>query len=268
MTESMNMTLPFFARHLVLIIPVLLAACETVPVPRPQLAPLPPRSVMSAANTRLREELPVVRIPLAGGLSYHSVTHCQFNESLSLATGGTAKRSSIITVKPIRNRLLITVTSGAVSSTILIDQQGKLFDYNIVDMVTGKRTTPESFAIYARTSLAEVRAKYGPNVSGAHIIKGESWLPMFVKTSADVDDTIANLLAEDDSVWGAYVYRGTTWYHGTAAAVIDITRKLDSRPRDAPVVIGFDIINLKTMLPMLHVLDAGSTFRLEQMVCI
>lgn len=233
----------------------------------PQQNPPPPRSTLSTEAQELRTRLPVETVPLKGSLWYRPVARCQFAEYISLGNKGSATNTTAITVKPLDNRLLLTKTTGKDVSTILTDQLGKLYDYNLIDSVTRQRSTPESFAKDARRWQAQARSTEAAVAPAAHMVKGVTWLPEFTARSATPGDTIAVLVGENNLVWARYVYRGAVSFKKSPGAVVDIVQTSDAQSKSGTVLIGFSIINLRTMLPLVHVFNAGQNYRLEQLEC-
>lgn len=222
--------------------------------------PPPPRSMLDAEAEQLRTRLRPEAVPLKGSLWYRPVARCRFVEARS---PGTAGNPATMTVKPLANRLLLTKIAGKDVSTVLLDRQGKLYDYNIIDPVTRRRVTPESSAADARRRPASPRG----GAIAASASRGVVWLPEFKAASAAPGDTIATVVADDGSIWGRYVYRGGVTYRNSPGAVVDIVREPGGPHKSGAVLAGFTIINLRTMLPLLHVLSDGSGYRLEQVEC-
>lgn len=79
-----------------------------------------------------------------------------------------------------------------------------------------------------------------------------------------VDATVARIADENGNTWAIIKYRGMMEFHGINSAVFDYVMATPSASRQQRVVSGFSIVDIRTMMPLLLVLDAGSEMQLIQ----
>src|SRR5687767_1244515 len=91
-----------------------------------------PATTLKASNRLVRSQLSI-RPELLVGAFYRQVPSCTYDQVR--AAGGSAPTTTraALAVKPVRDRLLVTLTDGSRSSTALIGADGTLHDFNLVD---------------------------------------------------------------------------------------------------------------------------------------
>ena len=88
-----------------------------------------------------------------------------------------------------------------------------------------------------------------------------------MKPEFHVGDWVAILPGEDLNPWAAWRFVGLTTYQGTQAAVLDLRRTMPAHVERGPILIGYNVVDLRNGLPLLVVLDAGSHIRTELEGC-
>jgi len=220
-----------------------LAGCQTM-----QGAASPSSSTMDSANLLLRSQLAVVPQPIPRLPLYASVARCIYHQVSTRATAVPSDTRFELSIRPIRDRLLITLREGARASTALIGPDGTLHDFNLID-VEGRRWTMEG---------------YGPGVGNGKLINQFMVaFPRYQQSLWNVGDSVAEVLSQDGTGWGHYVYRGLTTYGGSEAAVLDLVVPVEGRL----VQVAFNVVDIRTMTPVLNIFDAGSSTRLERERC-
>jgi hypothetical protein len=234
-----------------------LAACQNVTkLPDGQF------SIMVAANNKLRSELMVAPNIPQSPFNYRAVKSCIYSGSTPDETGAIKSTHTELSIKASQNRFLVVANEDGKVTTALIQRNGKIDDFNGI-VSNGQRVTADSFGNYASQRLAEDRNK---NLNNAHVLNTISVvLPEYANAPRRVGDAVAEVKVEDGSMWATYYYKGTTQYRNTAAYVLDLER-ISGGMQDR-IVVGFDVVDSKTMLPLLLVLDSGASSRIEQTSC-
>ena len=143
-----------------------------------------------------------------------------------------------------------------------MERNGKIDDFNEVTN-TGERVTSENFNQYAEQQLAASKER---RLNNPHVLNTISVvLPEYSGSPRAINDVVAEVKMEDGSMWATYKYRGITQYRGSPAYVLDLERVPEGT--QDKVVMGFDVVDSKSMLPLLLVLDAGTNSHLEQVSC-
>lgn len=236
----------------------LLASCQTMSLP-PAL-PNGTISAMDANNTQLRSRLALVAAPFPRIPHYVASTQCLYRSWYSDLNGRKFETRFTLQMRPVRERLLITMLEGTRASTALIGRDGQLFDFNTISP-DGRRWTSESYQAQASQERA---ARTQQGYAGAEVINSLSvTFPQYSQNAWNVGDAIAIIFTADNKEWATYIYRGLVRHNGANAAVIDLVRHLDT----APVTVGFSIVDVATMAPLLNVVDAGYKSAIERISC-
>jgi hypothetical protein len=239
-----------------------LGGCQGTPL---LVAGLP--TAMDPADNAQRQQLAVNPVPTPTSLVYAPIKSCSYQVRQVDADGAEKLIRSTVSVKRVKDRLLVVETADGKVSTVLINASGKILDFNKVDPNSSRRVTSETFDTESHRQLDELKAK-NPKALGAHVIQDISLVtPEFMAARLNVGDTAAVVKAEDGSVWGTYLYRGVADRAGSAAIVLDLTHVLESAPQYGPVLVGYALFDSKTMLPLTLVLDAGFKTHLDQVSC-
>jgi len=224
-------------------------------------------SAMDGQNNQLRTQLTLSAVPI-GASVYVPVKGCTFTETRQ-PIGEPAQVIAVkVSIKKVRDRLLIVSNENGDSSTALIGRNGKIYDFNTADPSDHHRVTTESYSSDVDAKLAKLREHNITAAANPHVINEFSVLvPEYFAKSANPGDTVAVVYAEDGSIWANYVYRGMTHFHGADAQVMDLIRLMPNAASYGPIMIGFDVVDVRTRMPLLIVIDAGMKVRLEQVAC-
>jgi len=218
---------------------------------------------MTAPSVRERSSFAVEPRPFVGPATYTAVGQCSYHQESSIP-GTPPQETATITVRNVRDRLLVTMIGSSGTSTALIGIDGTLHSFNLID-ANGVRRTQDNADALARRDAAAYQARSGPS---AHIINSfASVYPHYIKRSWAPGDVVARLNSEDGVLWATHVYRGMTIHKGQAAALIDIVRLQPGSARLGPLVVGWALVDPATMAPLLFTLDSGFRVRIERIAC-
>jgi hypothetical protein len=219
-------------------------------------------SAMNAENNRLRTQLLITAGPLPTSAIYRPI-NCAYRLTRTPYKKPTTHSRIDVSIRPVAGRLLVASTVDGKVSTALIGTNGKLYDFNSVDLASNERDTPETFRQSAERTISQ------SDKQSAHVINEFSALmPEYIRAPRNVGDTVAVVFSEDNAVWASYQYRGITSYNGEVGEVLDLTRVMANNSQYGAAIVGFDIVDVKTTMPMLSVIDAGTKVRLERITCL
>lgn len=245
--------------HTAALLAGMLASCQSLPS-----LPHGTASAMNSADTKARAGLAIVPTPFPAQPSYAAVTGCLYRHVIAIYGGKTNETQVLLTAKRVRDRLLITTSGDGKNSTLLIGRNGTLYDFNTADLFQDKRVSPETFEQSSREQIAAMQSK---GSKGVHVINELTAIfPQYVVGGASPDAIVASVAAEGSTVWANYLYRGRTTYQGVDAAVLDLVRAFESVP-SGTVTVGYNVVDLSNMMPILFVLDAGNKMRFERISC-
>ena len=195
-------------------------------------------SIMSAQGNQERTNLVISPVPTPAALTYRPLKSCTYRSS-SVGFGVDQTQSTgEISVRRVRDRLLLVDDSNGKKSTFLMSPSGKIYDFNNINS-KGVQTTGDTQAAYQYSIF----------------------FPEFTTGLLRPGDTAATIRGKDGKVAGSYQYRGTTTYHGSTGYVLDYVALAPNTPYGA-VVAGFSIIDTKSMLTS-HLLIAVQDSRLQ-----
>ncbi|MEI9852281.1 MAG: hypothetical protein WDN24_17105 [Sphingomonas sp.] len=201
--------------------------------------------------------------PFVGPATYTAVGQCSYFQESSMP-GAPTRETDTITVRNVRDRLLVTIIGLNGTSTALIGPDGKLHSFNLVD-ANGVRRTRENAGVLASEEAERYRAQLGRS---AHSVNSfSSVYPHYIKLSWVPGDIVAQLNSEDEILWASHIYRGLTVYKGRSVALIDIVRIQPGSARRGPLVVGWSLVDPATMAPLLFTLDSGAKVRIERISC-
>jgi hypothetical protein len=226
-------------------------------------------SAMDDQNNRIRSQLAITASPLGASLKYHPVKNCSYDDTENQAGIGVQQFHIDVSVKPVRNRLLITANNGKSISDALITPTGKLLEFNLTDDQDNTHTTPETYQNRVDQTVAKLDPQYYKGLSHPHALNNFSLkFPEYSAPIHNPGDIAAVIIDEANEQWGAYRYRGVTQIDGTTAAVLDITRVFPDYSERGPSLVGFELIDLRTMLPVLFVMQGvGFEVRMQRSNC-
>jgi hypothetical protein len=227
----------------------------------PQTPSLPP-SVMSPAYTQFRQDLDVEARSVARP-PYRPVPGCTYRALATDLGGRGSDRPVELSVRPVRERLLVEIAAGSEISTGLIDRDGRMFDFSLVGQ--GVVVNPETW-----TSIAKERAESFRRAGreNAHVFNELSLIvPHYLPARLSPGATVAILADEDGGIWARHVYRGMTAFGGRQALLFDLLGSAAPSPVRADQLVGFALIDPATMLPLALILDTSQKLRFEQLAC-
>lgn len=217
-------------------------------------------SVMSYEYTRLRTQLNVSPVYLPKQIAYRPVESCVYRGQSVDQTGRLTSFERTVALRPVEDRLLITQVHDGITSTALITQDGRLLDFNTVQL-DGYRTTSETFPAYAAAESRALRSR--PHIFAHAINELKLAFPHYSTGSLRPGGVIASVTDEYDRHWAQFVYRGLTTYNGVSAAVLDLTKTDQGNTRGPRLTIGFTIVDIALGIPLVYVMDSGSVARLR-----
>jgi len=223
-------------------------------------------SMMDETNTILRARLRVSPIPLVRDLAYTAAPLCSYSQ-IYMAPNAPPREALLTMVsRPARgDRLLITAQQGPDVGTVLIGRTGKLFDFNLKDISTGLRSNSETLQTLAAAQKNRLRPTHGPTLETINEVT--AIFPEYIPGRRQVGEVVAVVTTTDNRPWATYVFRGVGTFAGSGVAVLDLVRTYNSAPQMGPVTIGFQVVELATMMPVLFVLDSGWKLRLQRLTC-
>jgi hypothetical protein len=226
-------------------------------------------SVMNSDSNRLRGALAITPAPLHTPMAYIPIKQCSYVEFTNSIGGKLSEEPVDISLRIVKDRLLVVVRrNSGTTSTYLISERGTVHDFNTIDLSTGERVTPDNHSAMAYRKLNELKERRDHGAASPHVINEFSiWLPEYTKTRLSPGDIAASVLSEDGRTWAKYRYRGFTVFDGKTAAVLDLERLQGVNRSGGPVVVGFNIVDLDTMLPMIAVLNSGSNYLMKRVSC-
>jgi hypothetical protein len=235
---------------------LLLAGCQTTP----PTGGAPP-TTMSAANTAFRSRLAIAAVPVAR-LPYGPVEGCIYRAVTTDPAGRHSDRTLELSIRPVRERLLVSLAAGPQTSTALIGSDGRMYDFNLSGL--GAPANPETYPALASKRAAELR---GAGARDAYVLNELGvYFPRYAAAVMNPGQSVATILDENGRTWGRYVYRGTASHKGRDALLLDVVRVLGA-PSQPEQTAGFALIDARQMVPLLLVLDSGGKIHLEQQRC-
>jgi len=222
-------------------------------------------SAMHESHTRERNALPLQPAQLQNSPRYAPMQACTYHSVHAPVMGPAAASRMSVTVRPVRDRYLITMINEHGTGTVLLGPGGRLHDFNIFDITTQSRFTSENYR-----RLAQQQQDKTESVSGApaDIINSVSAMfPEYIPAIRTPGSPAAFLPDARGVLWATYFYRGVTTHKGRAAAVLDLVRDVPGASGLPGDTVGFSVVELSTMMPLLVVVDAGFIFRMERVSC-
>jgi hypothetical protein len=243
---------------LAILLALALCGCTLLPeIPVLSDRPALPPSEMSPAYTQFRLDLAVEAKSIARPL-YRPVAGCTYRALATDLGGRDSDRPVELTVRPVRERLLVSIVAGSSTSTALIGGDGRMFDFSLAGQ--GGVVNPETWTSIAR-QRAESYRRAGRK--GAHVFNDISLIvPLYLPARFDPGAVVAILADEEGGIWARHVYRGITAFAGRQALLFDLLG-----PGGVDHLVGFALVDPATMLPLALILDTGQKLRFEQLAC-
>lgn len=243
---------------------VMLSACQAKAI----LLPDGQISLMSKENSHVRARLTIASTaPLGNPLPYHPVATCLFlEERAKYSEAITDNKIELTITNPIKDWLQVIIRRNNRRSTYTMSNLGELSDINAIDPASSKRVTREN---YKAISQQKMKALRGSSNAPLYIVNEFSLvIPQYSKISLGTGNPAAWIYSEDGIPRAGYEYRGTTVFNGVHAAVFDLLPFTPMDPSHGPPVIGFSVVDLITMLPLLVIFDSyGSKYSFQRLAC-
>lgn len=228
------------------------------------------KSVMDAASNNARESLMIDGSAPPINLHYSLIKGCLYDEVHSIPDGSVQHFRDRVSIKAIKDKLFMTSTDIGDPTKIsakLMDYNGKVYDFNDNYRVLAQnQITPENLEQESSRIKAMIPSGPGTNFRNPHVTKSSTAYPEYSGRQTHVGGTVAVIRAEDDSIWASYIYRGTTQFRGRYSAVYDLERHPDANP-NATFLVGFDVVDEATAMPLLSISSSGFIHRQEQASC-
>ena len=230
----------------------LLSACAS-------LATMPDGRTTSLDEATVAERFarPISTSGVAAMPEYQAGVVCSYTLRTHLDAGGVPWTW---TTRPVRDRILVQKEGPYPEpSTLLIGPDGELFDFNVVNDLTGERETAENYQARANAQIAA-------NPGARMINTLELELPHLQVSAAQYGDVVSRVFDSGDEVWAQFIYAGSTTYRGRPALVLDLVRMMPTMG-NRPVVVGYTVMDAATALPLVSTIRLGSRYHLEQRGC-
>lgn len=221
---------------------------------------------MNSGNLQIHDSLQITTNPIVLA-PYGPILGCTYTQDLTTPNNVQITEQFNLHATPLTtntNDLFVTETktTNEISSYLIEINGGKLLDFNSIDPTDGQRYTPENATqVEAQAFANSPPAKYATNPQ--YLNGFELFMPEFEGANFVPNDEVAKVTQVDGNVWATYIYRGSTEYNGVQGALFDLMRTDENGTRLA----GFMIFDLKTMTPILSILDAGTTAIFKRQSC-
>ena len=218
-------------------------------------------------DRRVRGSLDVITTRTMPHIVYRGGIYCQYhNKSASLGLPPADGVATIRTASVDDEIFLFGVGADKRSGSELITKDGHIINFNIEEK-GGERVNSENFTDVARRRLAELKATTNDSYTRRTGKTINSWsitIPEFRAGRNNVGETVAEVAASDGRVWAGFIYRGIIEYNGQEAVVLDLVTEIYDR---ANVLIGFNVVDIKSGLPFVSKYRAGSEAAMTQIAC-
>jgi hypothetical protein len=236
---------------------LLLSACQTGPAFQGG-----PPSAVSKPNQAFLRSLQLSPVP-AERPSYRGIDGCTYRAVTTDSQGKYASRTFELAMRRARDRLLVSMANGGLTSTALIGADGKLYDYNLAG--SGQPLNADTFPAYAKRRAAALKPVHGAD---SHVINDLAlYFPDYSGVRLVPGATAATIPDENGRPWARYVYRGTALHAGRPVFVLDLLRRSDAKPQQGERTIGFSLVDRERMLPLLIVVESIQKIYLQQVRC-
>ena len=207
--------------------------------PLSEIAGVP--AVIGGAELQFRNQLALDRVPLPRPAVYSPMTSCTYLISESDILGRSDEMIQKVSIRRVRDRILVTSLGTYGTSTALISPLGKLYDFNVPEPRSGGRANPENIS------------SLNPDGRGVPVLIQFQYLyPEFISIHPQLDQVAAEVRLSNQRLWGQYIYRGIAQYEGLSVAVFDLVN-VDVMPGARPKMIGFSLVDISNMSPVLVV---------------
>lgn len=236
---------------------LLLSACQTGPAfegGRPLAVSKPNQAFLRRLQP---SALPAPRPP------YRGIDGCTYRAVTTDAQGKYASRTFELAMRRARDRLLVSMANGGLTSSALVGTDGKLYDYNLAG--AGQPLNADTFPAYAKRRAAALKPVHGAD---SHVINELAlYFPHYSGVRLVPGETAATIPDENGRPWARYVYRGTAVEAGRPVFVLDLLRRSDAKPQQGERTIGFSLVDRERMLPLLMIMESIQKVHLQQVRC-
>jgi hypothetical protein len=227
------------------------AGCQTTPG-----RPSGPLTTLQGQNLALHDGFVVEPQTLTSAF-YRQMTRCTYTSVQNVPDRPPVERTVTVALRPVRDRLLITMAGDGKTSTALISADGTLHDFNFAGE-EGQRWTSETYAGHAAQMVAGTR--------GVVINQFAAMFPAYAKAPWVVGSKVAQMRDQNGNLLAEYHYRGVTSANGRKAAMLDIM-STGAATNGKPVLIAFNVIDAETLVPLLYLYQSTAEIRLERRSC-
>jgi hypothetical protein len=225
---------------------------------------------MTEQNNAFRSGLSIAQPMAPVSLTYTLIPHCTFHETVTPIVGSTRDTITDFKMKPVNDQFLLVIQHGAAPpDTMVIARNGHLIGFNYASAVSNgnARVSADNQAQNDDELIQRIRESRPAAPSPHAINEGTVYFPEYQATRLTVGAPAAIIRSEDRAPWATMRFMGVTRYGGKTAAVLDIEREMAAFKDRGPILIGMSIVDLRTSMPLLTVLDVGSHLRFEQIGC-
>lgn len=219
-------------------------------------------TTMSERSINLHARFVVTPIPITRPLVYSPQAQCTYRTVNFSMEGVERRQDYTVSVRQVLDRLLVTMNDGTENSTALIDSTGHMYDFNLVDPIDRERTTSETYDQSARATAAKIDRPYAHAINPIVLM-----VPEYLVQRPAPGDVVATILDEGGNLYASFVYRGMTRHGDTEAVMLDLMRVLESMPQEGPITVGYNVVDLNTMLPLVVILDSGTRRHTHRLSC-
>jgi len=233
------------------------------------------QSIMSAELNLQRANLIIDPIQLNQALHYTPKKKCLYKEfRLEYGNNSAEIYDTFLTVKSIKEKYLLIIKKEnsriSTTSTALINPNGEILDFNLVDPSDNMRLTVENYRTVISEKKRQLKEKVGYTYAPekTHYLNPVSiFMPEFINPEYITPNTVvAQVKSDDGSVWGSFLYQGVSVFKGKHVLVLDLITNSDTFD-NKPVIAGFYLMDISSKLPIYTVFDAGSKIITEHIYC-
>jgi hypothetical protein len=231
------------------------------------IAQAPALHEIDRENAATRVALAIAPTALRGPLAYRPFAPCTFRTRYLSVDRQASDTTLTMAAHPLRDRLRITMSDGTNNSMAMIGTDGQLHDFNMVDL-DGRRWTSDGYVEQARRALAEAQVRQNaakPGVQLRMVNQLQIILPRYRLASWSPNDAVALVPDALGAPYARFLYRGTTRWQGQEAAVLDMMQIPSGG--GAEYLIGYTLVDPRTLAPMLIAYSTGSSIRIERLSC-
>ena len=176
-----------------------------------------------------------------------------------------------IMIIPFHDKYALVSSNGEHSSSAVMGSDGKVYDYNAWNTYapTEGPFTPETAYQVSKNEIKMANKVMNPlTETNPHVVNEMSVELPFFERQVDVPGQIVAHVytADDHAVWANYRFLGFSSYLGKDVAIIDLERKIPSIGNKV-IIVGFNVIDITTAMPLLSVFKAGTETHLRQISC-